>query len=102
MDGEVEADVGLVGDVATIKDGPQLPSSSERAHSGVCGPTRSSPAVSQMAEKGRNDIEAQDEGRLTSPKRKMRSRKGSRRRWPPSTMVARLPVKKESSWGKTL
>ena len=61
MEGEVEADVGLMGDVATIDDGPQLPSSPERAHSGVCDPTRSSSAVSQMAEKGRNDVEAQDE-----------------------------------------
>ena len=64
MEGEVEADVGLEGDVATIDDGPQLTSSPERAHSGVCDPTRSSPAVSEMAEKGRNDIEAQDEGAI--------------------------------------
>ncbi|GMI32054.1 hypothetical protein TrCOL_g9159 [Triparma columacea] len=64
MEGEVEADVGLMGDVATIDDCPQLPSSPERARSGVCDPTRSSPSVSQMAEKGRNDIEAQDEGAI--------------------------------------
>jgi hypothetical protein len=62
MEGEVEADVGLEGDVATIDDGLQLPSSPERAHSGVFRPTSSSPAVSEMAEKGRNDVEAQNEG----------------------------------------
>jgi hypothetical protein len=77
MEGEVEADVGLVGDVATIDDGPQLPSSPERAHSCVCDPTRSSPAVSEMAEMGRNYIEAQDEEAIEVSEEEYEAEEGS-------------------------